>query len=239
MKFPGAPYGLKMACGENPKRVYAEKGPSTRMGNVAGYRRRSPTPRSTSTSGRSDAEKGEDQPKRDLKLETLADVLAGKILVHNHCYRADEMAQMLDLAQSSASRSARSTTRSRRTRSPTCWRGTASAASVWADWWGFKMEALDGIPRERGADHAGRRPRDHALRLGGRHPATQPGRGEGDVGREPRRHPRHSRAGDPLDHRQSGLGARHRLEHRHARDRQGGRRRALVGRPVLGLQQGR
>ena len=40
MKFPGAPYGLKMACGENPKRVYGSKGraPSTRMGNVAGYR---------------------------------------------------------------------------------------------------------------------------------------------------------------------------------------------------------
>ncbi|HTK56717.1 MAG TPA: hypothetical protein VL295_07825, partial [Gemmatimonadales bacterium] len=28
MKFPGAPYGLKMACGENPKSNYAEKGPS-------------------------------------------------------------------------------------------------------------------------------------------------------------------------------------------------------------------
>src|ERR1700679_19741 len=37
MKFPGAPYVLKMACGENPKRVYGSKGraPSTRMGNVA------------------------------------------------------------------------------------------------------------------------------------------------------------------------------------------------------------
>src|SRR3989344_1847285 len=37
MKFPGAPYGLKMACGENPKRVYGSKGrmPSTRMGNFA------------------------------------------------------------------------------------------------------------------------------------------------------------------------------------------------------------
>ena len=40
MKFPGAPDGLKMACGENPKRVYGGKrrAPSTRMGNVAGYR---------------------------------------------------------------------------------------------------------------------------------------------------------------------------------------------------------
>ena len=37
MKFPGAPYGLKMACGENPKRVYGSKGnmPPTRMGNIA------------------------------------------------------------------------------------------------------------------------------------------------------------------------------------------------------------
>ena len=38
MKFPGAPHSLKMACGENPKRVYSSSGPSTRMGNVAGYR---------------------------------------------------------------------------------------------------------------------------------------------------------------------------------------------------------
>ena len=41
MKFPDAPYGLKMACGENPKRVYGSKGrsPATRMGNFAGYRK--------------------------------------------------------------------------------------------------------------------------------------------------------------------------------------------------------
>src|SRR6476661_8269544 len=39
MKFPGAPYGLKMACGENPKRVYCagNSAPQTSMGNVAGY----------------------------------------------------------------------------------------------------------------------------------------------------------------------------------------------------------
>ena len=40
MKFPDAMHGLKMACGENPKRVYGSKSqaPMTRMGNVAGYR---------------------------------------------------------------------------------------------------------------------------------------------------------------------------------------------------------
>src|SRR6185369_16860548 len=37
MRFPGAPWVLKMACGENPKRVYGAKGrsPATRMGNIA------------------------------------------------------------------------------------------------------------------------------------------------------------------------------------------------------------
>ena len=41
MKFPNAPYSLKMACGENPKRVYGNRNmlPSTRMGNMAGYRK--------------------------------------------------------------------------------------------------------------------------------------------------------------------------------------------------------
>jgi imidazolonepropionase-like amidohydrolase len=37
MRFPGAPRSLKMACGENPKRVYGGRNqmPQTRMGNVA------------------------------------------------------------------------------------------------------------------------------------------------------------------------------------------------------------
>ncbi|HEY6461020.1 MAG TPA: hypothetical protein VIY73_12740, partial [Polyangiaceae bacterium] len=40
MRFPGAPSLLKMACGENPKRVYREqkRAPSTRMGNVRAVR---------------------------------------------------------------------------------------------------------------------------------------------------------------------------------------------------------
>ncbi len=85
MKFPGAKYGLKMACGENPKRVYAQRGPSTRMGNVAGYRaawiqaegyRRRWDKWNASHQG--------EAPTRDLGLETLAEVLRGNIYVHNH-----------------------------------------------------------------------------------------------------------------------------------------------------------
>src|SRR5690606_3496169 len=95
MKFPGAPHGLKMACGENPKRVYGQKGgPSTRMGNVAGYRAAFIDARDYARKREKDA-----STKRDLKLETLAAAMDGDILVHIHCYRADEMAQMLDLAK--------------------------------------------------------------------------------------------------------------------------------------------
>ena len=100
MKFPGAKYGLKMACGENPKRVYAQRGPSTRMGNVAGYR--AAWIQAEGYRRRWDkwnADRKGDPPSRDLGLETLAEVLRGNILVHNHCYRADEMAQMIDIAK--------------------------------------------------------------------------------------------------------------------------------------------
>ena len=114
MKFPGAPWGLKMACGENPKRVYGGKGtaPATRMGNVAGYRaafidaadyiaKNSPKP--AKRKGWFGSDKGDSAGdaggKRDLKLDTLAGAIQGDIRVHIHCYRADEMATMLDLAK--------------------------------------------------------------------------------------------------------------------------------------------
>ncbi|MEO8295238.1 MAG: amidohydrolase family protein [Gemmatimonadota bacterium] len=147
MKFPGAPYGLKMACGENPKRVYQNRGPSTRMGNMAGYReafiraegyRRQWDKWLVNHEG--------DPPERDLELESLADVLRGKILVQNHCYRADEMVQMMDLAREFGFkiRSFHHAVEGYKIADMLAREGVA--ASVWADWWGFKMEAFDGIP---------------------------------------------------------------------------------------------
>ena len=152
MKYPGAPYGLKMACGENPKRVYQSRGgPSTRMGNVAGYRaafieaeryRRKWDRWLQTRSG--------DPPDRDLRLETLAEVLRGKILVQNHCYRADEMMQMLDLAREFGFRirSFHHAVEAYKIADVLAREGVA--ASIWADWWGFKMESFDGI-RENAA----------------------------------------------------------------------------------------
>ncbi|HMA40810.1 MAG TPA: amidohydrolase [Gemmatimonadales bacterium] len=146
MKFPGAPYGLKMACGENPKRVYRTRGPSTRMGNMAGYR--AAFIQAEGYRQRWDkwnrTHQG-DPPARDLKLESLAEVLRGNILVQNHCYRADEMAQMLDLAHEFGFkiRSFHHAVEAYKIADLLAREGTA--ASVWADWWGFKEEAMDGI----------------------------------------------------------------------------------------------
>jgi imidazolonepropionase-like amidohydrolase len=148
MKYPGAPYGVKMACGENPKRVYGEKtGPSTRMGNLAGDR-----------AAMAEAEKyrrewdkwlenkNGDPPERDLKLETLAEVLRGKALVQNHCYRADEMAQMLDLAREFGFRIRAFHHAVESYKIADLLARDSVASAVWADWWGFKMESFDGIP---------------------------------------------------------------------------------------------
>lgn len=104
LKFPDAPHGLKMACGENPKRVYGgrSRAPSTRMGNVAGYRAawiRAQKYRDQWDRWRANGADPAEKPDRDLELETLAGVLNGDILVHNHCYRADEMAIMIDVAR--------------------------------------------------------------------------------------------------------------------------------------------
>jgi imidazolonepropionase-like amidohydrolase len=147
MKFPDAPYGLKMACGENPKRVYGEKGgaPSTRMGNVAGYRAAWIDAKEyLDKIEKAEGGQGE-MPKRDLKLETLAGVLNGDILVHNHCYRADEMLVMLDIAKEFGYKvgTFHHAVESYKIGDQLAAAGTCSA--MWADWWGFKMEAWDGI----------------------------------------------------------------------------------------------
>jgi imidazolonepropionase-like amidohydrolase len=146
MKFPGAKYGLKMACGENPKRVYQTRGPSTRMGNVAGYR--AAWIQAESYRRKWDAwnatHKG-DPPARDLGLETLAEVLRGNILVHNHCYRADEMAQMLDIAKEFGYTIRAFHHAVEAYKIADLLRENGTGAAEWADWGGFKMEANDSI----------------------------------------------------------------------------------------------
>lgn len=144
MKFPGAPWGLKMACGENPKRVYGGKGgPSTRMGNIAGFRAafiEAADYMKKRSAGGKDAE-----GKRDLKLDSLAGAINGDIRVHNHCYRADEMAIMLDLAKEFGFKIAAFHHGVEAYKIADRLGAEGVCGALWADWWGFKMESFDGI----------------------------------------------------------------------------------------------
>jgi imidazolonepropionase-like amidohydrolase len=142
MKFPGAPQGLKMACGENPKRVYGGRNqlPSTRMGNMAVNRHT--WMRATEYKRKRD--KGEAQP-RDPSMDTLADVLDGKILVHNHCYRADEMAFVIDMSKEFGYKVSTFHHAVEAYKIADLLRDNGICAAMWADWYGFKMESYDGI----------------------------------------------------------------------------------------------
>ena len=147
MKFPDAPYGLKMACGENPKRVYGSKGaqPSTRMGNVAGYRSAWIKAGQYAKQVKAAAEGKGGPPDRDLRLETLAGVLNGEILVQNHCYRADEMAIMIDIAQEFGFRITAFHHASEAYKIAPLLAKHDICSATWAGWWGFKLESYDGI----------------------------------------------------------------------------------------------
>ena len=158
MKFPGAPYGLKMACGENPKRVYGSKGgaPSTRMGNVAGYRAawlEAAQYAKKWDAYRASEGKG-DAPARDLKLDTLVGVLKGEILVQNHCYRADEMAVMIDISKEFGYKISAFHHGSEAYKVADLLAKEDICVATWAGWWGFKIEAIDGVAENAALVHA-------------------------------------------------------------------------------------
>ncbi len=157
MKFPDAPHSLKMACGENPKRVYGEKGgPGTRMGNMAGYHaawisaaeyhKKWTDYENAMASG----DKSAEAPSRDLEMETLRGVLKGEIKIHNHCYRADEMANMIELSKEFGYEITAFHHAVEAYKVAPLLAENDICAVVWADWWGFKQEAFDMV-RENAA----------------------------------------------------------------------------------------
>jgi imidazolonepropionase-like amidohydrolase len=169
MRFPGAPDVLKMACGENPKRVYGTQGksPQTRMGNLRGQReaflaaeryrdewaeweeRQGKGGKERGSRGQKSAEGKSSStlpPARNLGLETLAEVLDGRVLVEWHCYRADDMLDAIQLADEFGIeiRAFHHALEAYKIRDVLASRHIGVA--TWADWWGFKIEAFDGIP---------------------------------------------------------------------------------------------
>ena len=152
--FPGAPQSIKFASGENPKRVYGGRNqtPATRMGNFAVMRQAFQEAReymrewddynAKTQKGDKDAK----QPKRDLKLDALADILRGKLLVQIHCYRADEFLTEMAIAHEFGYkiRAFHHGLEVYKVADKVAADGVALA--TFSDWYGYKMEANDAIP---------------------------------------------------------------------------------------------
>lgn len=154
MLFPGAPRSIKFASGENPKRVYGSRDqlPSTRMGNFAvqrealvqaqDYMRDWDDHNAKVKNGDKDAK----APKHDLKLEALADVLRGKLLVQIHCYRADEFITEMAMAKEFGYKVRAFHHALEAYKVPEKLAAENVGIATFADWWGYKNEAWDAIP---------------------------------------------------------------------------------------------
>lgn len=174
MRFPGAPAGLKMACGENPKRVYGSKGqqPMSRMGSIyklrnaflkakehadahARYKEAHARWQKDLDRAKSDptVKPPGNEPKappRHLGYETLVQVMQGKLTVHVHCYRADEMLLMLTLANELGFTISSFHHATEAYKIADVLSKEKVSVSVWADWWGFKLEAYDAVEANAG-----------------------------------------------------------------------------------------
>ncbi len=156
MRFDGAPPGIKFALGENPKRSRSfgqgpRRYPATRMGvldvirqaftEAAEYQAAWARHRETEAAGERSR-----PPARDLELEALVEILEGRRLVHAHSYRADEILQLLRLAEEFGFRIAtlQHVLEGYRVADEIAAHG--AGASTFSDWWAYKVEAYEAIP---------------------------------------------------------------------------------------------
>jgi imidazolonepropionase-like amidohydrolase len=154
MLFPNAPRSIKFASGENPKRVYGGRNelPSTRMGNFAVMRESFEDAKVYMASWdeyNSKVAKGDKTalpPKKDLKLEALADVLRGKLYVQIHCYRADEFLTEEAIAKEYGYKIRAFHHALEMYKVADKIAADNTAIATFADWWGYKDEAWDAIP---------------------------------------------------------------------------------------------
>ncbi|HEX6940960.1 MAG TPA: amidohydrolase family protein [Longimicrobiales bacterium] len=148
MIFEGAPKGIKFALGENTKRDRnPDRYPNSRMGVQDVIRQAFVEAREYMAAWEA-YERDDDgvPPRRDLKLETLAEILRGERLVHAHSYRADEILQLLRLAEEFGFRIAtfQHVLEGYKVADEIATHG--AGASTFSDWWAYKVEAYDAIP---------------------------------------------------------------------------------------------
>ena len=157
--FKDAPRGIKFALGENPKRSNyrppgaAPRYPATRMGVEAVLREAFEEARAYKKEWQEYEAKarsaGADKPlapRRNLRLDVLRDVLDGKVLVHAHCYRADEILMLIRVAEEFGFkiRTFQHVLEGYKVASEIARHG--AGASTFSDWWAYKLEAWDAIP---------------------------------------------------------------------------------------------
>ncbi|MBN8843134.1 MAG: amidohydrolase family protein [Sphingomonadales bacterium] len=151
MKAVGGVQGFKMACGENPKSWGAEKdneGPTSRQG-VVSYMRQQFIDAQRYKRQVEQARAGAGaMPPRDLKLEAIAGILSGDVRVNLHCYRAGDIAGALSIAKEFGFRIGAIHHATEAYKIPGLLREAGTCAAVWADWWGFKLEAQDAVRAE-------------------------------------------------------------------------------------------
>lgn len=144
LKFEGAPRTVKFALGENPKRR-SNRYPDTRMGTEQIIRDHFKAARDYQRAWR-EWEKKKDgiPPRRDLRLEAIAEILDGEILIMSHSYRQDEILMLMRLAEEFDFRihAFHHTVEAYKV-APELARHGAGAV-VWSDWSSFKIEAYDG-----------------------------------------------------------------------------------------------
>src|SRR5215210_2471580 len=154
---PGAPPGIKFALGENPKRSnfnlpgLTPRYPATRMGveetirdaftRARDYKRDWDDYRAATARG----EKNVIPPRRDLELEPLVEILEGKRFVHSHCYRADEILMLINIADDFGFKvkTFQHVLEGYKVAAEIARHG--AGASTFTDFWGYKMEAYDAI----------------------------------------------------------------------------------------------
>jgi len=156
LRFNAGPRGIKFALGENPKRSNGgSRGgrfPSSRMGVEAVFERAFARARDYMAGWKLYAERqqrGEDAapPRRDLRLDALAGILKGEILVHSHCYRADEIVMLLRESQRFGFKIATLQHVLEGYKVAQEMAEAGVGGSTFSDWWAYKIEAYDAIPQ--------------------------------------------------------------------------------------------
>ncbi len=148
-----APPGIKFALGENPKQTNFQvqgrppRYPRTRMGVMETIRDAFVRARDYKKEWDDfRAKKTNVQPRRNLELEPLVEVLEGKRLVHSHGYRSDELLNLLLIADEFNFKIAtiQHGLEAYKIAPEIAKRGTG--VSIFTDSWGYKLEAFDAIP---------------------------------------------------------------------------------------------